>query len=619
MSKKIWIIGVLIVMLALIVTAVVLVSPAAEEHPATVIETIGQVDAHPRPNDDWQPAAVGLAVHSGGQVRTGAESFARLELLEGVVRLSAETVFTVEKSTTRRGNLLTTLVLEAGRLWINLTTDQPHEFAVHTGAAVAAVRDTHFCVAVSDGTILVSVAEGAVELTAQEQTVTVSAGQQSTVVDGQPPAPSQPMSDDERTLWATEGDMPHMAPPKPTPTPEPVADAFADQVIDYQQGSPGWADYVDPSAALGAPDWAAEPELSGLVNLGIGGHITLAFSNNLAVDGPGPDIRLFGGPDNDESVIVEVSVDGLTFQSLGNSGEPGSLNLSDAGLRYVKFIRITDDGSTEQAETGSAGAGLDAVQAVYSIAPGELPRVRDVTWDSADVWCRLFGPAGAASRSAETVFDANVRAGLRMQVVVQTPAGQTITLPRYADLFEWDQRFSSYIQAMPPAGGVYTFTLLDADGVPVPGMTASDVYVGGSVPDPPSNVRAEVIAAGVQLTWTPSPVIPGTFEPSASPPLGFYQIALTRDEGLTVYGWNNTEFALAEPSHLVPLRRRDFGPGDRGMALGELPNGTYHLYLNAFSVAPAGSAGLALECEVNDPGEELLLVITNGQVQVEQP
>jgi hypothetical protein len=193
--------------------------PTEEERSATVVEVVNKVDAHPRPKDDWQPAVVDMAIYGGGQVRTGAASSARLELLEGVVRLAAESLFTVKESATRQGKLVTSLFLQEGRLWAHLTTSQPHEFSVETASAVAAVRDTRFSIMDSDQTTLVSVAEGEVVVTAQGVSVTVVAGQQVIVKPGQPPSPPEPMSDEERRLWATEGEMPELAPPTPTPVP----------------------------------------------------------------------------------------------------------------------------------------------------------------------------------------------------------------------------------------------------------------------------------------------------------------------------------------------------------------------------------------------------------------
>jgi hypothetical protein len=212
MKRRPWIAGALL-LVAAVVIALSLFVARGQTHTATVVEVINKVDAHPRPKDDWQPAVVDMVIYGGGQVRTGAESFARLELLEGMVRLSADSIFTVKESVTRRGTLLTTLFLQEGRLWAHLTTDQPHEFIVETGSAVAAVRDTHFSVRVADGETLVSVAEGEIELTAQAQSVSVAAEEQATVEQDQPPSPPEPLSTEERRMWATEGEMPELAPP----------------------------------------------------------------------------------------------------------------------------------------------------------------------------------------------------------------------------------------------------------------------------------------------------------------------------------------------------------------------------------------------------------------------
>lgn len=213
MKKRFWIAGGLALVTVIVVGIVFLLLPSKErENTATVVEAVNKVDALPRPRDDWRPATVDMVIYGGGQVRTGAESWARIELLEGLVRLSADSIFTVKESVTRQGKLVTTLFLQQGRLWADLTTGQPHEFTVETGNAIAAVRDTRFSVRVADGEMLVSVAEGEVELTAQEQSVTVAAGQQATVKPGRPPSLPEPMSDEERALWATEGEMPELAP-----------------------------------------------------------------------------------------------------------------------------------------------------------------------------------------------------------------------------------------------------------------------------------------------------------------------------------------------------------------------------------------------------------------------
>ena len=464
MRKRFWLVGGLVLAVVIAVILLFPLPPRGQENAATVVEVVNKVDAHPRPKDDWQPAAVGMGVFGGGQVRTGAVSAARLELLEGVVRLSAETVFTLEESVAHRGTLLTILFLQEGRLWANLTTDRPHEFTVQTGSAVAAVRDTHFSVRVADGETLLSVAEGAVELTAQEQTVIVAAEQQAIVEPGQPPSPPRPMSDEERALWATEGEMPEMAPPTLTPAP------------------------------------------------------------------------------------TETPV----------------------------------------------------------------PRI------SCDVYGDLIGPAGdPASRGPQTVFDVVVQGGDAVRVVVELPGGEMVELSPYGDVYGGQRRFHMRIEGLPQAGGSYACTALDAGGTPVAGGMSSEVYVGGYEPGPPSNVEAEVVEGGLLVSWDAPPLLPGAFEPGASPPVGFYQISFSQEEGETVYGWNNVGYSLTETSHLIPFHRRDFGPGDRGEGLKEIPDGVYFLTVEAFSLAPAGTPGSTNECSAHDPAEDVHVVVESGQVRVE--
>ncbi len=462
-GKGVWIVAGLVAVAA--AAAFFLLRWSGAQGSATLVEAFNQVDAHPRPRQDWGPAMVGMAIYGGGQVRTGVASSARLELLEGVVRLAAESIFTVKECAVRRGEVVTTLFLEDGRLWAHLRADPPHQFSVETASAVAAVRDTRLSVkAALDGTTLVSVAEGEIELVAQGESVRVVAGQQASVEAGRPPGRPEPMSDEERALWATEGEMPELAPPTPTP-----------------------------------------------------------------------------------SKPAEVSM-----------------------------------------------------------------------W--VDVYSALTGPPGdPASRNPHTKLETHVERGDVRRVQVETPDGEVVIIPSYGDIYGQERRFLRDTQALPQAGGSYTFTALDAAGAPMPGGVMRDVYLGGYEPDPPSHIRAAVVEAGLLVTWDPSPAISGAFEPSGSPPFGFYQITLVGEGTGMVYGWHHAGRSIAEPSHLVPFRRQDFGPGDLGRALEEMEDGIYYLSVTAFSAAPEGTAGQGHECSAHDPAQDIRLIIEGGQVRVEAP
>jgi hypothetical protein len=234
-----------------------------------------------------------------------------------------------------------------------------------------------------------------------------------------------------------------------------------------------------------------------------------------------------------------------------------------------------------------------------------------------DVYSQLNGPAGdLVARNPRTLLGALVQSRNAVQVVVELPSGEIVTLPPFGDLYGSERRSSVGIEGLPQAGGTYTFTVLDIDGVPIPGAVATDIYRGGYEPDPPANVRADVIEAGVLVAWDPSPVIPGAFDPKVS--LGFYQIDLHR-EGMHLYGWNNAGRPLPETSHLIPFHSYDFGPGDRGLGLREMDDGTYSLSLSANTWAPEGTSGHDMECTARDPAEIILIVIEGDQVRVEAP
>jgi hypothetical protein len=203
---------------------------------------------------------------------------------------------------------------------------------------------------------------------------------------------------------------------------------------------------------------------------------------------------------------------------------------------------------------------------------------------------------------------------------VESPNGEIIVLPRYSDFWGGEGRFHKSIPGLPQAGGTYVFTALDANGVPIPGAVASDVYLGGHEPDPPANVQARVVEDGILITWDPSPTIPGAFDPGASSPIGFYKLTLWEAEGETLYSWGPVDGgSQPETSHLVPFHRQDFVPGASGLALEELEGRTFRISMDAFSSAPEEAAGHGLECEAQDPEEGIWVVVREGQVEIENP
>jgi photosystem II stability/assembly factor-like uncharacterized protein len=148
------------------------------------------------------------------------------------------------------------------------------------------------------------------------------------------------------------------------------AETYVDGVVAFLPGNPAGDCCQDPNAVLGPPDFNAET-LSGFLTLGLGGSVTVEFVDNVALDGPGPDIDILGDPANDEKVTVSVSSDGTTFTSFGVVGESSRLDLAALGVSQVRFVRITDD---RVGGVGgiSAGAEVDAVKALNSAPAGGM-------------------------------------------------------------------------------------------------------------------------------------------------------------------------------------------------------------------------------------------------------
>lgn len=147
----------------------------------------------------------------------------------------------------------------------------------------------------------------------------------------------------------------------PTFTPEPTpGSAAADLIVGYSPGPGVQAQYSDPEAALGDPDLVESPCCTGMVQLGQGGSIILAFADNAVVDGEGPDFQVFGESARDDFLQVDVSDDGEVWHTYPRMSEsPGGLDLADLGLERIVFVRLTD------LQPGTrTGAELDAVLAL---------------------------------------------------------------------------------------------------------------------------------------------------------------------------------------------------------------------------------------------------------------
>jgi len=228
------------------------------------------------------------------------------------------------------------------------------------------------------------------------------------------------------------------------------ADPFADRVVAYSVGPGGGKnESLLPGIVLGGPRGGGAFQGSqDTFSLGLGGSITLEFTDNVVADGPGPDLIVFEnaflrrglttGVPYVEPSTVSVSADGVTWSTFPchqdeapyypgcagvypvfattddaalvpsttpiaslvgvptdgfvvPSGAGGdAFDLADLGLAVVRFVRI-DGGMLEPALDAQSGFDLDAVAALYPSLPGDQDG--DGVVDAADDCPAVADPA----------------------------------------------------------------------------------------------------------------------------------------------------------------------------------------------------------------------------------
>jgi hypothetical protein len=254
------------------------------------------------------------------------------------------------------------------------------------------------------------------------------------------------------------------------------------------------------------------------------------------------------------------------------------------------------------------------------VRPGQPPELLEIYFDT-DAYLGLEGSATLPLEERNPCVILAVNTNIVVDSVqVELPGDRSMAIQSYNDVVSTEVegttlfRFSTCEMGMPIAGGEYVFTGLDVAGQPMPGATSTDIWVGVEAPDPPTSVGAQVTQEGILVSWDESPVIPGSFDPAAEPPLGFYQLWINRVEtGETVYGAN----LVSVPSHLIPRDEAYFVEGeDWGLSLGGLEDGAYTIGVCVLSIAPANSLGKGFEYNSSDIDEHIVFAVEDGEVVI---
>lgn len=154
----------------------------------------------------------------------------------------------------------------------------------------------------------------------------------------------------------------------------------ATEVVEYVQGTRSNGNALplirtNPDNALGE---AQDDDTYNFVSLGYNGSLTLAFGG-IVPNGPGDDIQVvetsFGSPacgSYNESVEVSVSVDNITYHSLGTICLDGSVDISNAAveLDYVNYVRLTNHNDMSNTDDGYD---VDAVYAIHNCDDAPTP------------------------------------------------------------------------------------------------------------------------------------------------------------------------------------------------------------------------------------------------------
>jgi hypothetical protein len=141
----------------------------------------------------------------------------------------------------------------------------------------------------------------------------------------------------------------------------PSTDPYADHVAFFSPGGGANQDCAAPAAALGPPNFDTN-QPSTFLCLGLRGAVELEFVDNIVVDGPGADLRVYGDPGMNDTWRILVSVTGNNWIDFGTQPEVVELDLATVGRTWIRFIRF-ESGDTRAPE-------LDAVEALHSEPAG---------------------------------------------------------------------------------------------------------------------------------------------------------------------------------------------------------------------------------------------------------
>lgn len=198
-------------------------APAARSAVLTLVEN--DVQSRASTEAAFEPAAAGQEIAPGGQVQSGDDSRARLELRpeETLVYLGPNTLFTLTALEQQANGPFARLWLEIGQVWVVL---RGGSLEVETPSGVASVRGSYMGVGYGPGGLSMTCLEGNCNLTYDGQSWDMTGGQGCNVLpDGS--INQHQMTPEEYQAWSENvPESNDLLPPEEqtaTPTPMPTA------------------------------------------------------------------------------------------------------------------------------------------------------------------------------------------------------------------------------------------------------------------------------------------------------------------------------------------------------------------------------------------------------------
>jgi hypothetical protein len=135
----------------LLLTSACGAKPTASPLTGALSELSGLVNAKQASETDFHPVAAGEVLQVAGQVQTGDDGRARVDLSSGtIIRVAPTSLFTLASNEPVQGGLFTKLKLELGRIYVILNGGS---LDVETPSGVASVLGSYMMVEITPGTL----------------------------------------------------------------------------------------------------------------------------------------------------------------------------------------------------------------------------------------------------------------------------------------------------------------------------------------------------------------------------------------------------------------------------------------------------------------------------------